>query len=86
MIRKNPIWSRLCLKIDLGQVWERVCPRAFLKKKEKTKKLKFDKYGLLTLGSHSLWLIENSGRPDIFELKTLFSNKILFFYKNFNIF
>ena len=34
----------------------------------------------------SLWAIKNSGKPVIFEIKTLFVNQILFFYQNFNIF
>ena len=40
----------------------------------------------LTMGSHSLWAIGNSWMHVIFELKTLFVYKILFFYQNFNIF
>ena len=35
------------------------------------------------LGGHSLWVIENSGRPVVFELKTLFGHKVLLFLSKF---
>ena len=39
----------------------------------------------LTSGSHSLWGVENSGRPVIFKLKTNFGQNY-YFSSKFNIF
>ena len=38
------------------------------------------------MGGNSLWVIKNSGRPVIFKLRTIFGRKIMFFYRDLNIF